>query len=324
MSDLTLANQLELSRAEVQQARRQLDLMMAVAKMAADTPDVAFLMTRALELIATFNNWVVGQYWQIDERENVAVCSEWYYFGSSMAEFRNASLDRRFSQGVGLPGRSWATGQPLLLPEIAKETGLNFPRRPVAIRCGITAGYGFPIKNGPFVLGVAEFFSFESIKTDHHDDQFYSKLGVYIGSLMAHAEANAFVRQQEGINKAAVERASAGFIAINASSQIVEWSGPTAELFGWEKEEVIGRTLLDTIIPERYKNPHLQGVFRYNTTGESTVSNKTVIVPAVRRDGSEIKIELRIFPIVTPSFKGFGAFVQHAGLEKPAADISLD
>jgi PAS domain S-box-containing protein len=324
MSDLTLANQLELSHAEVQQARRHVELMMAVAKMAAETPDVAFLMARALELIATFNGWVVGQYWQIDDKANVAICSEWYYFGSSMTEFRNASLDRRFSQGVGLPGRSWATGQPLLLPEIAKETGLNFPRRPVAIRCGITAGYGFPIKNGPFVLGVAEFFSFDQIKIDHFDDQFYSKLGAYIGSLIAHAEANAITRQVEGINKAAVERAGEGFIAINASSQIVEWSGSTAELFGWDKDEVLGQTLLDTIIPERYRNPHLQGIFRYNTTGESTVSNRVVVAPAMHRDGREIKIELRIFPILTATFKGFGAFVRRAGEEKPPADISLD
>ena len=323
MSDLTLHNQLEQSRAEIQQAKRHLDLMINLARVAAQTHDVASLIQRALEVIATANNWAVGQYWITDEKENVAVCSEWFYSAASLPEFRSASLDRRFSKGVGLPGRSWAIGQPLWLPDIGKETGLNFPRRAVATKCGITAGYGFPLKNGPFILGVAEFFSFESIKNDHHDDEFYSKVGTYLGSLVAHAEAQQIVRQIEGVNKAALERASEAFIAINAASQIIEWTAPAVPIFGWEKEEVLGRTLLDTIIPERYRSAHLQGIFHYNATGETVVSNKVVRVPAVHKDGHEIKIELRIFPISTVTFKGFGAFVKVAAESERVPDISL-
>ncbi|HYC84626.1 MAG TPA: PAS domain S-box protein, partial [Chryseosolibacter sp.] len=57
---------------------------------------------------------------------------------------------------------------------------------------------------------------------------------------------------------------------------------------------VIGRLLHDTIVPGEYRHQHQLGVRRFLQTGESTVMNRTIEVPALRRDGTMISIELTI------------------------------
>ncbi|HEY0843763.1 MAG TPA: EAL domain-containing protein [Noviherbaspirillum sp.] len=96
-----------------------------------------------------------------------------------------------------------------------------------------------------------------------------------------------------------IDNALDAFIAIGPDSVILEWSAQAAAMFGWQKEEVLGRTLTETIIPERYRAAHLAGLRRYLQSGQGRIVNRRVEMTARRKDGVEMPVELSVQPVNT-------------------------
>ncbi|MEO6808675.1 MAG: PAS domain S-box protein [Isosphaeraceae bacterium] len=77
-------------------------------------------------------------------------------------------------------------------------------------------------------------------------------------------------------------------------AQRILYINPSAEqLLGWSSAELIGQALT-TIVPPRLREAHLAGFERYLTTGETKLLGRPTRVPALRRDGSEVEIELTL------------------------------
>lgn len=94
-----------------------------------------------------------------------------------------------------------------------------------------------------------------------------------------------------------IDSALDAFIAIDPDSTIVEWSAQATATFGWQKDEVLGKTLTDTVIPERYRKAHLAGLDRYQESGIGPIVNRRVEMIARRKDDTEIPVELTVTPV---------------------------
>jgi PAS domain S-box-containing protein len=95
-----------------------------------------------------------------------------------------------------------------------------------------------------------------------------------------------------------LDNALDSFIAIDENSRIVEWSRQAENDFGWSREEVLGQVLTDTIIPARYRAAHLTGIKRLLESGQHRILGRRIELYALRRDGTEIPVELTVVPIV--------------------------
>ncbi len=105
-------------------------------------------------------------------------------------------------------------------------------------------------------------------------------------------------------------------ITIDSDSHILEF-GPAAEkLFGYQRNEVMGKSVADIVIPPRLRQAHHDGMKKYLKTGEGPVLNNRVEVPAIRRDGSEFEAELTVVPIAAGSRKLFTAFIRDISARK--------
>lgn len=82
-------------------------------------------------------------------------------------------------------------------------------------------------------------------------------------------------------------------IAADASHRIVYANLATGRLLGWEPSELIGQPLT-FIIPRRLQAEHREGFKRFVATGQSRLAGQAVRVPALRRDGQEVQVELHI------------------------------
>ena len=82
-------------------------------------------------------------------------------------------------------------------------------------------------------------------------------------------------------------------VAADASNRIVAVSEAAKRLLGWEDGALEGRRLV-TIIPERLRDRHVAGFTRHLLEGSSSLIGQTVTVPALRRDGTEVEIDLLI------------------------------
>jgi two-component system sensor histidine kinase/response regulator len=107
----------------------------------------------------------------------------------------------------------------------------------------------------------------------------------------------AFVEQMQeseaGV-RAVVENALDAIITIDHEGQILEFN-PAAELiFGYLREEVLGRDVADTIIPPALVAAHREGLTRFLSTGEGPWVGRRVETVGRHRDGREFPIELAV------------------------------
>lgn len=107
-------------------------------------------------------------------------------------------------------------------------------------------------------------------------------------------------------------------IVIDVNSNITYWNPKAEEIFGWKAEEVIGRTLSSTIVPEQYRQAHESGLKRYLSTGEARVLNKTIEISALNRSGEEFYVSLTISSASQHSGIAFVAFIRDIHQQKLA------
>jgi PAS domain S-box-containing protein len=87
--------------------------------------------------------------------------------------------------------------------------------------------------------------------------------------------------------------------------RIIDFNPSAEKTFGYKREDVVGQTVADTIIPLRFREAHLQGLRRYLTSGEQRVLGRRIEMPALRADGTEFPAELSIVEVCLkdrPSF----------------------
>ncbi len=72
------------------------------------------------------------------------------------------------------------------------------------------------------------------------------------------------------------------------------WNKAAEVIFGYSEEEAIGKSLLETIIPEENSEAHLKGFAKFKDTGQGAFVGNTNRLSATRKDGTEIPIEISI------------------------------
>ena len=83
-------------------------------------------------------------------------------------------------------------------------------------------------------------------------------------------------------------------VVMDAGGAIVDWNARAERVFGWRREDVLGRKLGDTIVPPQLREAHQRGLARFLVTGEGVVLGRRLELSAIRRDQSEFPIELSI------------------------------
>ncbi len=114
-----------------------------------------------------------------------------------------------------------------------------------------------------------------------------------------------------------------GVVVCDHKGMITDWNAKAEDIFGWTKEEIKGKYLHETIIPEMHRQGHVAGMKHHAETGEGPILNKTIEVPAIRKNGEEINIELGVSLI---SIKGENAFIGFVNdiTERKTATAKLD
>ena len=128
------------------------------------------------------------------------------------------------------------------------------------------------------------------------------------------------LRQNEMRTRSIIDTANDAFVAIDAGDVIKDWN-PQAELtFGWKREEAVGRTLADTVIPPGHREAHLEGLHRFVLTGEGPMLNRRVELEGLHKDGHLFPIEMTISPIRWGRSHIFSAFVRDITERKQAEE----
>lgn len=90
-------------------------------------------------------------------------------------------------------------------------------------------------------------------------------------------------------------------VVTDASGSIVVWNAAATRILGWEPEEAIGMDVA-AIVPQRLRPQHDAGMARFRRTGTGPIleSREVMELPAVRKDGREIVIDLTLSRLPSP------------------------
>lgn len=124
-----------------------------------------------------------------------------------------------------------------------------------------------------------------------------------------HELAEQTLRESKDEARAIIDTAYDAYIAMDAQSVILDWNQQAENTFGWSREEVLGRSLAETIIPRQYWQAHHQGVQHFLATGAGPLLNRRLEISALHRDGHEFPVELTIWSTRLGTTHKFSAFL---------------
>lgn len=107
-------------------------------------------------------------------------------------------------------------------------------------------------------------------------------------------KASEEISRNEARLRALLEGALDAVVTIHGDGRIVRWNRSAEEIFGWQRDEVLGAMMHELIVPERLRERHLRSVERFLTTGVVPMRGRRVETIARRRDGTEFPAEVRI------------------------------
>ncbi len=117
-----------------------------------------------------------------------------------------------------------------------------------------------------------------------------------------------------------IEHALDAVVFMDESGRIVEWNPRAEELFGWARDEALGRTVGELIVLPRFRESHERWMERFSAGDQ--IDGRFYLLGR-RRDGSEMPVEVTIWS-VGPSNGGqrmASAFIRDRSVEERAAEM---
>ena len=192
------------------QAERRLDAQYTVARALAESGTLKEAAPRVLQAICEAVGWDAGAVWVPDAKAKMLRCAGiWHRPEAKLEAFGEVTALGVFARGVGLPGRVWESRQAIWVGDVVHET--NFPRAPIAERCGLHGGFGFPVMLEGDVIAVIEFFSRDIRKPD----------STLLHMMWAHADQIGQTVQREYAEKEMKEAKETAELAAKSKSEFL-------------------------------------------------------------------------------------------------------
>lgn len=124
--------------------------------------------------------------------------------------------------------------------------------------------------------------------------------------------------------EATVSASLDGIIIINAQGKVVEFSDSAERIFGYTKEDIIGKDMSAMIVPQRYREAHNNGMARMRDTGEANILGQRIEIEALRANGEEFMSELAISRSRSAGGDIFIAYIRDISKAKAAEKALTD
>ena len=102
------------------------------------------------------------------------------------------------------------------------------------------------------------------------------------------------LRESEEKHRVITQAAQDAIIVADATGAIRFWNRAAETIFGYGAEEIVGRNIIDTIVPPQYHQAKRKGFAEFVKTGRGAAIGKTLELTALRKDGTEFPIEISV------------------------------
>jgi diguanylate cyclase (GGDEF)-like protein/PAS domain S-box-containing protein len=118
--------------------------------------------------------------------------------------------------------------------------------------------------------------------------------------------------------RSVIDGALDAILTIDDDGRLVEFNPAAERMFGYQKEQVLGRTLSEIIVPPRLREAHEDGYKRFVLTHQKHLFNQRVELTAMRSDGSEFPVELTLTALKEDGLSLVTGFIRDISEQKKA------
>jgi two-component system sensor histidine kinase UhpB len=128
------------------------------------------------------------------------------------------------------------------------------------------------------------------------------------------------LRTSEERSRLILDKALDAVVMMDSDGLITGWNPQAENIFGWSRDEALGRRMSETILPLQHRSAHERGLRHFLTTGEGPVLNQRSEMTALHRDGREFPVELTVTPLKMDGKVVFSAFLRDITERKRAEE----
>ncbi|MAI79159.1 MAG: hypothetical protein CL917_09480 [Deltaproteobacteria bacterium] len=122
--------------------------------------------------------------------------------------------------------------------------------------------------------------------------------------------------------RASLDAALDAIVVVDGDNRILDFNPAAEAIFSRSKADVKNTYLPEMLIPERFREAHVEGFARFQRTGQRRIIGSKVETIAVRADGKEFPIEMAIQPLLLSGKDQFAAYIRDL-TEQRAAEEEL-
>ena len=289
--------------------RRYLQCQREVAAGLIDGESLEQVAPEFLRAIAELLRWEAGALWEVVEGSPaLRFVHGWSAPELDAGPLWKLSRELTFGPGVGLPGRAWKTAEVALAPDFGANPA--YPRHTGAAAIGLQAALAIPVSTGPRneVLAVVEFHTHSFNTQSEQLMELLSGFAEQLATFISRRRAEADISAAEEFKAAVMSSALDCIVGMDETGAVIEFNTAAEQLFGYSREEALGRELAELIVPAHLRERHRAGLLHYLETGEGELVDRRTELPALRKDGAIVPVELTVTRIQgsePPTFTGF-------------------
>ena len=158
----------------------------------------------------------------------------------------------------------------------------------------------YPIYNGLEIIGTA----------------------CYSRNITERKRAEDQLRYSEETRKLIINSAIDAILSMDKDGVITSWNPQAEKTFGWKEQEVLGRKIVDTVIPKENRHLHEKGMKEYFSSSKGVGLGKLTENIALNKEGKIFPIEITVVPIEQDGEISYCAFIKDI-TERKLADEQL-
>lgn len=243
-------SELKHAQRELERKARLSRLMESLARAANEAVSAAAAMQSCLELISEYGDWTLGR---------VAAFASGQRLGAPQSSVWHCRQPARFAEFIEISNRYSYTGrpsgqfvsealrdqQPVWVSDLSVMRG--FGRLAEAAKCGLRAGFVFPVVVAGESLAFLEFFAGEAREPDTPFLEAISSISAQLARLIERGRAEAVLARLAAI----VENSDDAIVSRDLERRILTWNAAAERLFGYSAAEVIGENISLIIPPDQ-------------------------------------------------------------------------
>jgi PAS domain S-box-containing protein len=221
--------------------------------------------------------------------------------------FINSIIGRPVNAASGPCAMATYLNEQVIAADLAQETRWTAHAWcPMAMAHGLQACWSTPILSTMGrVVGAFAIYYDKPCTPTREQQELIAQFSHVASIAIERVQSDVALKQGEARKAAILDAALDCIITMDHEGRVVEFNPAAERTFGYPRSEIVGRQMVDAIIPPALRSKHREGIARYLATGEKRLIGRRVEMTAVRANGSEFPVELAISRITLegpPSF----------------------